>query len=488
LSVGAILVVLVFAIGFARAFNYSFRANDDTVFWYLTGVELAKPQAVAQSNDAVRAYLAEQKDAVVALPRWQLRELYSQNYLVASAVIYASSRAIEKFVQAFRCQYGLFFTSSLALGFIICAAIAASVLRWTVVTSRDLATVYGTLLGVSVIALSSVVPQSVFNLPAGGNLAMIPGIPESLGYLGIQVVAAHPEYSIFGYTPRNQFYLCAVAVFLLRWRESWFAAYALTVALMLFHQSMAGLMLVLLVAVDVLLRPQVFDRKVTAVVLLGTVVMLGRETLFSMLGLWPAVAVAAALLLIGGALVLARPYFPQMKLFASVDKLALAPLRGRLERFGIIGADLITIFAVWLITLPVALVAVRIASPAAAYHFWGEIHVRMLMLWQPLLFVGVCVLLVRWLEARLVIDRRWLYGVVIAVSALAVTPALVQAITYYDAGLNRFAGTVLSYSQLVGKPLPQLETQVREAVLYFAISAEVDSQANLVRPMLAGRN
>jgi hypothetical protein len=176
-----------------------------------------------------------------------------------------------------------------------------------------------------------------------------------------------------------------------------------------------------------------------------------------------------------------------MKLFEWGDRIVLAPLRRRLQRFGLIGADLVLIFAIWLVTLPVALVAVRLAPPAAAYHFWGEIHLRVLMLWQPILFVGLCILLVRWLEARLVIDRRWLYGLVIVVSALAVTPALVQAITYYDAGLNRFAGAVLSYSQLVGKPLPPLDTQAREAVLYFAISAEVDSQANIVRPMLVGR-
>ena len=47
LSIGATLVVLLFAIGFARAFNYSFGVNDDTVWWYLTGVELASASAVA---------------------------------------------------------------------------------------------------------------------------------------------------------------------------------------------------------------------------------------------------------------------------------------------------------------------------------------------------------------------------------------------------------------------------------------------------------
>ncbi len=487
LSIGATLVVLLFAIGFARAFNYSFRANDDTVWWYLTGVELASASAVAPLNDAVRTYLAEQKDADVAFPRWQLRERYTKNYLLPSALIYVSSRAVERFVQAFRAPYGLFFTLSLALGLVLSALVAVSLLRWVIVTSRDLSIAFGTLVGVAAIALSGVVPQTAFNLTSGGNLATIDGVGNSLSYLAVQVAAVHPEYSIFGYTPRNQFYLCAVAVFLLRWRESWFAAYALTVVLMLVHQSMAGIMLMLLVIVDALARPQVFDRKVIATVLVGIAVMFGRETLLSQLGLWQAVGVAIVLLLIAATLIAATKYYPRVTLFESADKFALAPLRQQLARVGVIGADLVSILAIWLITLPVALVAVRVAPPAAAYHFWGEIHLRVLMLWQPVFFIGVCVLLVRWLEARLFVDHRWLYGAVIAISALAVTPALIQAIAYYDAGLVRFSSTLLSYSQLLGKPLPQLDTQTREAVLYFAISAKQNSQANIVRPMLVGR-
>ena len=482
LSIGATLVVLLFAIGFARAFNYSFRANDDTVWWYLTGVELASASAVAPLNDAVRTYLAEQKDADVAFPRWQLRERYTKNYLLPSALIYVSSRAVERFVQAFRAPYGLFFTLSLALGLVLSALVAVSSLRWVIVTSRDLSIAFGTLVGVAAIALSGVVPQTAFNLTSGGNLATIDEV-------GIRS-RIWPSKSLrfirnirFSGTRLATNFICVQWLF--------FCCAGARAGLPPMHspsfsclctRAWPDLMLMLLVIVDALARPQVFDRKVIATVLVGIAVMFGRETLFSQLGLWQAVAVAIVLLLIAATLIAATKYYPRITLFESADKFALALLRQQLARVGIIGADLVSILAIWLITLPVALVAVRVAPPAAAYHFWGEIYLRVLMLWQPVFFIGVCVLLVRWLEARLFVDHRWLYGAVIAISALAVTPALIQAIAYYDAGLVRFSSTLLSYSQLLGKPLPQLDTQTREAVLYFAISAkQILRQTSFVR-------
>ena len=63
------LTVLVFLTGFARAFNYSFRGNDDTVWLYLTGLEFAHAGTAAPLHEAVRAYLPSQPDSEQALRR-----------------------------------------------------------------------------------------------------------------------------------------------------------------------------------------------------------------------------------------------------------------------------------------------------------------------------------------------------------------------------------------------------------------------------------
>jgi hypothetical protein len=67
------LAVLVFLTAYARSFNYAFRGNDDTVWLYLTGIELFRAGAAAPLDEAVRDYLPTQPDGQRALQRWALK-------------------------------------------------------------------------------------------------------------------------------------------------------------------------------------------------------------------------------------------------------------------------------------------------------------------------------------------------------------------------------------------------------------------------------
>jgi len=108
------------------------------------------------------------------------------------------------------------------------------------------------------------------------------------------------------------------------------------------------------------------------------------------------------------------------------------------------------------------------------------------MLLQPVTIVGLAILAIGWLEANLV-ERRWLYATIVVVAVLAVAPAAVQAITHYDAGLLRAGRMLNQYNGLLGKPLPALDIQTREAALYYAMALELDGQPNLVKPMLGSQ-
>jgi hypothetical protein len=474
------VAVLIVVIGFARTFNYAFRGNDDTIWLYLTGLELVHPEAAASRHEAIRSYLPSQPNGAEALRRWDLRMNYRANYVLPSALIYTASRIIKPVVDMFEANYALFVTLALALGVVLSAIVAVSVLRWAILSCDSAAASFGTVLGLAAIAALVVLPEDPLK-----NLADTGGPLQSFGHLIRLFFVTGPEPSIFGYTPRSQFYLCAVAVFLLRWHGFRTAAYVLAILLALVHQSMAGLFLALLIALDLIARPQIFDRKITAIAVLGVVVMFGRETLFSTLGLWPAVGGLTIVALAIGAGVVAHRYGMRLPGWAPFDRRVLAPMRRRADRLGPIGSDLVIAFALWLLTLPLALIAVRLVDPASAYHFWGEIHPRVLMLLHPAAFVGIAILAVGWLEANLVIDRRWLYATVVVVAALAATPAAVQAITHYDAGLLRAGRMLNQYNSLVGKPLPaSLDVQTREAALYYAIAVDIDSEMSLVQPMV----
>jgi hypothetical protein len=84
----------------------------------------------------------------------------------------------------------------------------------------------------------------------------------------------------------------------------------------------------------------------------------------------------------------------------------------------------------------------------------------------------------------MLIEHRWLYTTVALVAMLAASPAAVQAINHYDAGLLRARSMLNQYNSLLGRPLPPLHFEDREAVLYYAIALEFDGQPNLLRPML----
>lgn len=478
------LIVLVFLAGFARMFTISFRGNDDTVWLYLSGIELGYAGATAPLHDAVRAYLPGQPNGERALKRWNLRAAYSQNYLAPSAFIYAASRTIKGFVRGLRGDYALFVALSIAIGVIMSTIVAVSVLRWAILSCEDSATSYGALLGLAVIAGLSMLPVGIGSLR---NPFDTGGVGESIRYLTQLFLVGGSEYSIFGYTPRSQFYLSALAVFLLRWRSRWLAAYVLTLLLALLHQSMAGLLLVVLVATDLLLRPQLFDRRTIAVVVIGVAALFARESLFGQLGLWPLIAIVgvAAAVVIGAGL--ATRAGRQVPLWHSVENRLLAPLRRRLERLGPIGGDLAVIFGAWLLTLPIAAIVSRVAEAQAAYSFWAEIHVRVLMLLQPAILVGLAILAVRWLQDNLIIDRRWLYGTIIGLSALITVPVVAGALARYEAPLERIGQALYRYNSLFGQPLPRLDIETREAALYYAIAFEIDTARDTVRPMLAGR-
>ena len=185
-----------------------------------------------------------------------------------------------------------------------------------------------------------------------------------------------------------------------------------------------------------------------------------------------------------GVVMAAHRYGKRLPWWEALDSRLLGPVRQRADRLGPIGADLATAWTLWLLTLPAALVATRMVDPASAYHFWGEIHLRVLMLLQPVTFVGLAILAIGWLEANLVIDRRWLYATIVVAAVLATAPEAVQAVAHYDAGLLRAGRMLNQYNALLGKPLPALDIQTREAVLCYAIALELDGQSNLVRPML----
>jgi hypothetical protein len=125
------------------------------------------------------------------------------------------------------------------------------------------------------------------------------------------------HFSPFGFTGRSFFVALMFGFFALRWSDRIAASYLFLVALALVHQTYAGILLALIVATDLAIRPWVFRRPaVVPTVLLGIVLAALRQGLHhgvGTAGTWdigslPMLAgLAVALAIMAAGLVLLRP-------------------------------------------------------------------------------------------------------------------------------------------------------------------------------------
>src|SRR5262245_24901767 len=87
-------------LGCARMWGVGLRGNDDTVYLYVTALQLSGAERVSSAHALVREYLEGVPDSDLALTRWNLREAYARNYLLLSSLLYASGQLLKPFFSA----------------------------------------------------------------------------------------------------------------------------------------------------------------------------------------------------------------------------------------------------------------------------------------------------------------------------------------------------------------------------------------------------
>ncbi len=427
----ALITVVIFFLGFARMFDAAFRGGDDTTYFYQMAVEQFHPGESAPLHKEIRNYLAQQDHSEFLLRRWDFRVNNATHYLVMNTAIYGASRIVRLFADGVRFDYALIISLSVALGVIVGAFIAAAVLRWVIVGSHDPISASGVALGMAIIATVSLLPLPAslsnpfgpsFGALAGENVAATMSFGDSIAYLVKIFLAGGAEYSVFGFTPRSQVFLIGLAVFLLRWRNAWLASYGLAAMLSLFHHSMGGLFFAWLIAIDVIVRPQIFDLRIIALsaVVLGSA--LARGTILADLRLWPFVVMSVLLFGFIALVWFARRRQLNFPLYDSLERRFIIPCRNRLNRLGLIGSDLTVGISLCLMIIPIAIVMNRVGDPYSAAVFWSDLVVRSLAMLQPAFFVGLTILAVRWAYTRTGWDPKWFCGAVLCLAMVVAMP------------------------------------------------------------------
>ncbi len=483
----ATIAVVIFFFGFARMFDGSFRGNDDTIYFYQMAVEQFHPGESAPLHKEILNYFAQQDNADFFLRRWNFRVNNATHYLVMNTAIYGASRVVRMFADGVKFDYALIISLSVAFGVIVGAIIAATILRWAIISSGDPILACGTALGMAIVAaLSLFASKGVLLRPFAASFTALggnkPSTLESIIYIVKSFLVGGSEYSIFGYTPRGQVFLIGLAVFLLRWRGAWLAAYGVAAALLLFHHSMGALFLAWLIAIDIIVRPRIFDLRIITICILALGSALARGTILADLRLWPFIVAGSVLAALLVALWLARRQELRFRPLDSLENRLLLPFRNRLDQLGPIGSDLTVGFSLCLMTIPLAILMNHVGDPYSAVFFWSDLIPRSFAMLQPAFFVGLTILALRWVRTQIACSPSWFYGATLCLAVLLAAPVALWAMA--PSALGRATSEIYQVSPYLGQPLPKLSTQAREAAFHYAVAFQLDTGQNVLQPML----
>jgi hypothetical protein len=246
----AILVTLSLCLfagtGFWHQMTHGLQADDDTLWLYFASHKIAHPGEGSDLENAVIAAAGARDASTESIARLEQRRDDWLNF-VAPAFVWNWLQAVVAPPTA-TMDYPTRLGRSIPLMFAFAVGLSWLVLIGTLVFLRDWRFLIAAALTVGMLALLSLLPQRAPPQVSMG-LHWLSPYPE--------LSANNPEqrFSIFGYMPGNYFAVLVVALFAVRWsgvEARW--VYLFLLPLFAVHASLALLLLVHIVAVDLVRR------------------------------------------------------------------------------------------------------------------------------------------------------------------------------------------------------------------------------------------
>jgi hypothetical protein len=391
LSIVALLAcVLLWGSIFARMADKNVHLDKDFLLLYVCGLEIRDPSLHDQQLELVNTLVAKSASDHL-IYRATMRAGYCNNYFLTSFSMYAAGELQRYFgITDPATDFAKFVTRSIRWG----TAISGEVLGvlclicafWAARGALTLAT-FGA------VALAALMYLFV---PAPNLSWMLHPVPPAryvifrdiLGlnlYSWLNPSAVFSPFSIF---PRCLCAMIAFAAFTLRWSGRSAAAYWAPLIVCFVHQSEAPILLAVMIACDLAIRPASLGRlaHVIPIALVAIVIVL-RERMFSLLDLpWFIVAMILASIVGLGVVAFAIPSTRSIirSGWSIVDRWR-EWLFGRLS---VPFAEAIVILAIWSVVLVVCFVLRRDIFFRVIY-FWSELPPRYVGLFQLTVVAGL---------------------------------------------------------------------------------------------------
>jgi hypothetical protein len=469
------------------------RGSDDNLLFYMSGLNVAhETELLTLNNRAINHFKQKRQTRPHAMKRLILHRDYLNEYPLPGMIYYGVSRIFKPLFDPLPSLYPMYLSQSIVFGFVVCFvfAIGALIGIFAIIKRR---------LFTWALAITVIFYAFIFFLPLKFNAFANLMLHDNLWGVAKNTLEMlfHPsaQFSPLSFTPRSNFALLMIGVFALRWRNRYFLSYLLVIGLSFIHLSTSGMILALLFGMDVALRPQIFRRPLISLsVALGGLNFVMRESMFDAL-----IGGNSKYLLIAGLggliamvfVVIKTPFLYRTligpkSIYAMVQKWLLAR--------GAVGADLILLTLVWLLSAIITYSVVKhlnleLFEPwFQAFYFWGRVSGRLLMAVAPAILFGICLLSLR----ALIANRGWfrrqsiliipgilalILGALIWQSTLRVRPSSL---------LPRVASDFFKIEERIKKgSMPRLKAMgFSEAVLFYAISKTVDGKTKPLNSIL----
>lgn len=468
------------------------RGTDDNLIYYMSGLNVFHGEALDQLNDRA-IWLFEQKGADKhAMMRLKLHKVSLSEYALPGTIYYGVSRILKTLFGPTPGLYPFFLSQSIVFGFFLTFVLTFLVLIGVFLFIKRPLFIWALGLTLGLYGLSELLPlrQNSF-----ATILMHDSLGGIFAHTRDLLLRPGSQFSPLAFTPRSNFTLLLMSLFALRWSKHHLAAYGLLFVLSFYHLSASGLLLVMLVGIDILIRPQIFRSiPVAGVVALTTAVFLYRENMWEHLlgkGLVPLIAAAGIIVFIGG--IMAAP---------AVRRRILGPdsyyarVQNALLKRGSVAADMTLIVAAWLVSLVAIHILIRqmdftvFSNWSEAFYFWGRINGRLMTLLFPSVVFGLFILfLARMARSRFFRIRRVghaAFPIVVGVMTMIVVWHSSKVVANYKV-LPIVAGGFFKAERLLQKgTMPQLKAMgFSETLLYYAFSKSVDGhprQLNAIMP------
>ncbi len=468
------------------------RGTDDNLIFYMGGLNVFHAEALERLNDRAIALFEKKGTDPHAMMRLRLHKVSLNEYVLPGTIYYGVSRVLKTLFGRVPDLYPLFLSQSIVFGFFLTFLLTLLVLLGVFAFINRPLFIWALGLTLGLYGLSELLPLR-YNSYA--TILMHDSLGGIFTHTKDLLLRPGSQFSPLAFTPRSNFTLLLIGLFALRWSKHYLAAYGLLLVLSYYHLSASGLVLVMLVGIDLVVRPQVFRSiPVAGAVALTTAVFLYRENMWEHLlgkGLGPLMAAAGIIILIAAIMVVPRV---RRRIFGP-DSFYLRVQKFLVKRGGV-AVDLILISAAWVVSLVAIYFLIgqmdlkAFSSWSQAFYFWGRINGRLMTLLFPSVLFGLCILLLGRMARRDSWHIRRLGHVVFPAIVAAMTLVVVwhsfTMVQKYKVLPMVASGFFRVERALQKGTMPRLRAMgFSETLLYYAFAKSVDGyprQLNAIMP------